>query len=531
MSPSEESIGARQLLFVGAAAVVVTIIAGGTAALSGSSFAALPAGESQAAATWLGDQQGVPPNFTGQSFPDRLDCYANLSGHDYGPVYTPICDSHGNLPIGDAMNFYSGVLSVHPPGSATGFTRYATISAQQGGQDSVSGPSAYTYSVSTDGAGQTPTVQAGSPITLEWSCLPYRYSRYEYKTGQSWYSNGYWVTGTYFALNPLATHAALSGPGISGNYDTTGSVSVVPPSAGSYSYTLTCAGGAVGSTMTVPVDVSVPPVPSVPTASISASLSSIYVGQSSTITATYAASSGDTLTGTAIEQPLGTAVTATTAQSPRTYTFTPTSAGTYTFYARAKSQTYPSWATYGTPATVTVSSVAGGCNGTNCSGPTPNPAGPVLPGTSVTLSWSCSSAIYTSSQGDSNYSTGGALSGTRTVTPTQTTTYSLTCISPGGNSSGSATVTVVQPSLSITASPSKVRAGNPTTLTWSATNVTANSCTVSSSPSGVFSSSAASGTGSPTVNSATTFTLRCSVPSGSVSQSVTVNLLPHIDQI
>lgn len=266
--------------------------------------------------------------------------------------------------------------------------------------------------------------------------------------------------------------------------------------------------------------------PAQPSATISADSGSIYVGQSTGIHATYSADAGDTLTGTAIEEPLGNAVTGTTALSTRNYTFTPSSSGTYTFHATAKSSQYPTWTSYQSTV-VSVSSINPGCNGTNCSGPSTSPGYvPGPPGSPVTLSWSCNPAIYTSSQGDTHYSTGGALSGSVTVNPTETTTYSVTCISLGGNSSGTVTITVLQPSLTITADHTKVKKNDTVNIAWSATNVTAGSCSVTGTDGSHW--TGPSGSQNPTIVAATTFTLRCTVPAGPVSQSVTVNLLPNV---
>ncbi len=65
--------------------------------------------------------------------------------------------------------------------------------------------------------------------------------------------------------------------------------------------------------------------------------------------------------------------------------------------------------------------------------------GSIDQGDSASLSWSCGDS--TSSSGD-NFSTGGALSGTVSVSPTQTTSYTVWCNGPGGTTHDSQALTV-----------------------------------------------------------------------------------------
>jgi hypothetical protein len=67
-------------------------------------------------------------------------------------------------------------------------------------------------------------------------------------------------------------------------------------------------------------------------------------------------------------------------------------------------------------------------------------------GTSATLSWSSSNAVACSGTG---FSTGGAVSGTTTVLPSETTTYSVTCEhTPSNQATATTTVTTEQASAS-----------------------------------------------------------------------------------
>lgn len=88
--------------------------------------------------------------------------------------------------------------------------------------------------------------------------------------------------------------------------------------------------------------------------------------------------------------------------------------------------------------------------------------------------------------------------------------------------------------LTIAATPNRVRAGQPSTITWSATGIPGASATCSVSGPGVSWSSSvtaspqcsASGSASPTINTQSTYTLTCGV----YSESVTVNVIPNFQE-
>jgi len=207
----------------------------------------------------------------------------------------------------------------------------------------------------------------------------------------------------------------------------------------------------------------------------------------------------------------------------------------------------------------------------------------VSTGQSSTLTWSSSNA--TSCTG-TNFSTGGATSGTLSVTPTQTTTYTVTCTGPGGSDSSSKTVAysctpqnictdgnvvnsctgatiqlcsyscsagacTVPPPTSFTGftdsdggsqsghlavKPSLIRAGGTTQVYWNISNIS--TCTVSGTNGDSWSGSAAgcsggtcfsgaSGKASRGMLTQTTFTLSCTgLDSSSVQESQTVNVVP-----
>lgn len=94
--------------------------------------------------------------------------------------------------------------------------------------------------------------------------------------------------------------------------------------------------------------------------------------------------------------------------------------------------------------------------------------------------------------------------------------------------------TTGSPDLTITATPARLREGQSTALTWSATGVNGQSATCTVSGPGVSWSSAvsaapvcsASGSANPTISTQSTYTLTC----GGVSESVTVNVIPNFTE-
>jgi len=181
-----------------------------------------------------------------------------------------------------------------------------------------------------------------------------------------------------------------------------------------------------------------------------------------------------------------------------------------------------------------------GGGGSGSGGTPPNPtlnliAAPtsVTSGSSATLVWASSNATSCTASG--GWSGSKATSGTTsTGAITSSTSFTLTCSGASGTTAAAETVhitlTIPNPSVSLSASPTSVTSGSSATLTWSSTNAT--SCTLSG---GSFSSGgSSSSTSEPTSGSAstgaltssTTYTLSCSGASGTTpaSQSVTVTV-------
>ncbi len=140
-------------------------------------------------------------------------------------------------------------------------------------------------------------------------------------------------------------------------------------------------------------------------------------------------------------------------------------------------------------------------------------------GQSATLSWSSSDAISCTASG--GWSGSRATSGSEVVTPTATTSYTISCTGDGGIASASVTVTVnaptavIVPTVNLTASPASVFRGDTITLSWSSTDAT--SCSASGDWSGL---KVTNGSESIVINGPVTFTLTCSGDGGSASGSV-----------
>lgn len=144
-------------------------------------------------------------------------------------------------------------------------------------------------------------------------------------------------------------------------------------------------------------------------------------------------------------------------------------------------------------------------------------------GSSSLLSWS---SDYVTSCTGTNFSTGGAISGSLIVSPASSVTYSITCTDGFQTVSSSATVTVsapvVAPTATLSANPTSLVVGLSSTLTWSSTNAT--SCT------GTNFSTASATAGSVTVtpSQTTSYLVSCTGAGGSASasQTVTVSSIP-----
>ncbi len=114
-------------------------------------------------------------------------------------------------------------------------------------------------------------------------------------------------------------------------------------------------------------------------------------------------------------------------------------------------------------------------------------------------------------------------SGFEPVSPSQSTVYTLTCEGVLGAASGSVLVTVIpRPTLTFYSVPEgSVGVGGRATLVWSSAHTT--SCVA---PEGWTDSRATTGTAEVSPTLRTTYTIVCTGPSGEVSGSVTLDVLP-----
>ncbi|MFC1829702.1 hypothetical protein ACFL0O_08825, partial [Thermodesulfobacteriota bacterium] len=140
----------------------------------------------------------------------------------------------------------------------------------------------------------------------------------------------------------------------------------------------------------------------------------------------------------------------------------------------------------------------------------------ILAGESSTLTWhtaNADSCVIEPGIGSVD------LTGSIEVSPTVTTTYTITATGPDGTVSDNITVTVLQPpTISISADPNTILSGGSSTLRWSSTN--ADTCEINQ------------GIGSVDVNGSiqvsptetTTYTITAAGPGGTTTADVTVNV-------
>lgn len=153
-------------------------------------------------------------------------------------------------------------------------------------------------------------------------------------------------------------------------------------------------------------------------------------------------------------------------------------------------------------------------------------------GESLILSWSATNAITCTASG--GWSGIRSVSGSETITPLNTTSYSLTCSNSAGRNTSDNIMVGVQPSglstsqaptVFFTQNPSVIRNGGNSQLSWSTNN--ANTCYASGGWSGT-KNIAGTETVSPVLS--TSYTITCSGFGGSVSDSRTVTVQSVLGQ-
>ena len=160
----------------------------------------------------------------------------------------------------------------------------------------------------------------------------------------------------------------------------------------------------------------------------------------------------------------------------------------------------------------------------------------VQQGQSATLQWNVSGATEVSLVGSGGdvFFESVAATGTKSVSPTSTSTYTLKATNAVGTTTVAVSVYVTTPLVTFSASPNPVESGQSTTLVW---NVTGMTPPVSVSINQGIGAVAAAGTKSVTPTGTTTYTLtagdgagRTATQSVSVGVTVTIqnpNILPY----
>lgn len=152
----------------------------------------------------------------------------------------------------------------------------------------------------------------------------------------------------------------------------------------------------------------------------------------------------------------------------------------------------------------------------------------ILLGGSSRCSWTCY-APDTSSAG--TFTTGGAMTGSATLSPGATTQYVVECLPSTG--SNRATVTVIDPQLTIIATPSMVTQGSTTTLSWSATQVTSATLTgpgINQSGVVVGGNVATTTIVTPALTGAATYTLTVNTVAGTKTKQLVVGVQKKVKE-
>ena len=145
----------------------------------------------------------------------------------------------------------------------------------------------------------------------------------------------------------------------------------------------------------------------------------------------------------------------------------------------------------------------------------------VSSGSPSTLSWTTGGGSVTSVSIDNGVGSKPA-NGSTNVTPSSTTTYTLTAFTTANSSPPSKQVTVTvgppAPTATFSAAPTTINSGQSSTLTWSTTNATSVSIDngVGSKP--------ASGTANVSPATTTTYTLTATGPGGTTTKTATVTV-------
>ncbi len=420
-------------------------------------------------------------------------------------------------------------------------------------------------------AGGAIVVAPNIPLTLEWSCLPWRIVYGEQKTGQGLFSSGEWNSWVIYYIRTLSTGASGGGQGFSAS-GLTGTTKInAPATAGVHTYTLTCEGPWSLPPMSISVTVGDAPPPAAPTVSITGNgkprAVTVEPGDPVDIEALFTAGT-EALAASAINGCLTpnksnedvncqTPVNSQGALGKKNYSFTPSAEGKYYFYPVVRTASL-GWNDYGKKLTVTADCPAstkfknGRCepnlcigafdHATLCTGDADD-----VPGrTNSQLKDACSAADkceWTCTE--FGYERDEATKKCKPVActdPHAINPPTCTCDTANGWSGPPGGVCVAVPDLDISVAQGNVRPNTPAVLSWTVKKLPEEGgieCKVTSSPANVFARTMPdpsptaptwSGTNVQTGNitGQTVFTLSCD-NAGSVS--VTVNLIPSFIEI
>ena len=363
-----------------------------------------------------------------------------------------------------------------------------------GGTQAVSPSKTTTYTATASGGGTTATATATVTVTTTGPTVTITADPTSITAGAS------------SVLTVAATNA--TSVTITGTDNTSytlqasgGQQAVTPTATTTYTATATGPGGTTTATAQVTVTQAV-----APTISMTASPASITPGGTSTLTVT-----ANHATSVKIAGSDGTSYTLP--GTGGTQVVSPSKTTTYTATASGSGGTATATATVTVttaPPTVTISA---------------NPTS-ITAGTSSVLTVAATNATTVTITGSdgSSYKLQAA-GGGQTVTPTTTTTYTATATGPGGTASAMVQVMVapaVKPTVTITASPASINAGQSSTLTITATNATG--ITVSGTDGTTYTLPAAGGTQVVSPTKTTSYQATATGPGGSAIQSATVTV-------
>ena len=273
-----------------------------------------------------------------------------------------------------------------------------------------------------------------------------------------------------------------------GDIPVNGSITVSPSQTTTYTITATGPGGTATDSVTVTV------IYPAPTVSISASPDTIQPGGSTTLSWTSSNADSAEINNGIGSVPVNGSLTVSPAETT-TYTITVTGPGGTATASVTVTVTYPAPSVSISAAPDTIQS-----------------------GGSATLSWTSSNAdSATIDNGIGSVPVDGSI----TVSPAETTTYTITVNGPGGTATAGVTVTTVihlPLTVNISANPETIQIGESAVLTWSSTN--ANSCVIEPNIGNVGINGSI--TVSPTET--TTYTITATGPEGTATASAGVNV-------